>query len=329
MSAAEAVAAAPSPPLAQRLRRAAAEPMLILAVVFVVILLVGGLTTPSFLTLDNLVAILRVSSIVGISAVGMSTITIGGFFISLSAQECVTLAAVVFSFVVSREYSPLLAALAACLVVTIINVLQGVVVAAGLNPIIASLAVGTLIYGVVQAALQGAVVAFSSPSVDSFIQATPFGVPAPVIVFLLITTVWTVFMSLTRPGRRIRLYGANPATARLSGVNGAAVALLVFASMGVALGLAGVLAAAAVGQATGLMLPDLTMSVVAAVLVGGVSLAGGVGSPVRAAVGAVLVASIDNLMLLNQFSFGVRQIVAGALIVVSVLTVHLAQKVGK
>ena len=98
-----------------------------------------------------------------------------------------------------------------------------------------------------------------------------------------------------------------------------------FASLGVGAALAGIVIGGQLGQTSPNDLQSLTFDVVAAVLVGGISIEGGSGSPLRAAAGAVLIATINNIMLLNGFSTGVRLALSGLLVAAVVLFVHIQQ----
>ncbi len=324
-----ATAAPPPEPKHSVLGRLLRSPGVVLVLALVAIIAVGGLTTPGFIAPDNLVGILRTSSIVGIAAVGMSFVTIGGFFISMSVQQNVMLAAMLFAFGTASTGQPAIALLGMVVALLLVNALQGVFVAIGLNPIVATLAVGSMIYGGVQWLSGGTPVTFRSPIVEAFDDFAPLGIPAVVFLFVVVALVATVIIERTVFGRRLRLHGVNPQTARMSGVSTTRLALAAFLLLGVASAIAGALAAIRVGQATGDMLGSLTIDTVAAVLVGGVAIEGGRGKPLGAALGAVFIATIDNLMILNDVSTGIRQTVAGALVIAAVVLMHVVTRRSK
>jgi len=87
-----------------------------------------------------------------------------------------------------------------------------------------------------------------------------------------------------------------------------------------------VLNGARYGQATAVFFPDLTINVIAAVLVGGTAIQGGRGSPLRSACGAVLIAVIANMMVLNDFSTGGRMAVQGGVVVVIVVLLDFLRR---
>jgi ribose transport system permease protein len=209
----------------------------------------------------------------------------------------------------------------------VVGVLQGAVVAAGLNPVITTLAAGAIIFGVVSELTGGGIVRVGANRV-SWGAGTIAGIPIEVLIFLIFTALVTLLMSGTVTGRETTLVGANRATAEISGISFARVTIVAFAIFSVGLAIAGILNGAAFGQATAVSFPDLTISVIAAVLVGGTAIQGGQGSPLRSAGGAVLIAVIANMMVLNDFSTGGRLAVEGGVVVVIVVLLDLVRRRG-
>src|SRR5258705_10200702 len=112
------------------------------------LVLIGGATTPGFLTLDNLLIVIRAASITGIVALGMSYITISGNLFALSAEELAVLSACVFAWLVRAHYD-----LAAGLVLTLVfsgsaGGIQGAIIAIGADPIFTNLAFVSVVLGV-------------------------------------------------------------------------------------------------------------------------------------------------------------------------------------
>ena len=120
-------------------------------------------------------------------------------------------------------------------------------------------------------------------------------------------------------GRETMLLGANRATARISGISVTRVTILAFAIFSVGLAIAGILNGAAFNQATSRSFTNLTIDVIAALLVGGTAIQGGQGSPLRSAGGALLIAVISSMMVLNDFSTGGRLAVQGGVVVAVVV----------
>jgi ribose/xylose/arabinose/galactoside ABC-type transport system permease subunit len=133
-------------------------------------------------------------------------------------------------------------------------------------------------------------------------------------------------MVRTVAGREMTLAGANKNTAEVSGISFRRVTVGAFVVFSIGLAIAGVLTGAGFGQATIQSLNALTIESLAAILVGGTAIAGGYGSPWRSAAGAVLIAVISNVMVLNDFSTGGRLAVQGAVVVVVVVLLEFLRR---
>jgi ribose transport system permease protein len=201
--------------------------------------------------------------------------------------------------------------------------LQGALVAVGLNPIITTLAAGAIIFGVVAQATGGGIVRTGVDAMPSWGTSRILGIPVQVLVFLVWTALVTLLMGRTVIGRQIILVGANRRTARISGISTTRVTLVAFIIFAVGLAIAGILNGAAFGEATAQSFRDLSIDVIAAVLVGGTAIQGGRGSPWQSAVGALLIAVVGNVMLLNDFSTGGRRAFEGAVVVGIVVLLDL------
>lgn len=283
--------------------------------------------TPNFLTVDNILAILRNASIIGIVAVAMTPMTLSGNFVSLGISQSAMAAMVAFVALLGAGWHIALAMLLVIVGTILVGVFQGVIVAAGLNPVITTLAAGAIIFGVVSEVTEGRIVLIGDDP-PSWGGGDIAGMPIVVLVFVVFTALVSLVMSRTVTGRETILVGANRATAEISGISFARVTIVAFAIFGVGLAIAGILEGAAFGQATAMSFPTLTISVIAALLVGGTAIQGGMGSPLRSAAGAVLISVISNMMVLNDFSTGGRLAIQGAVVAAAVVLLDLLRRRG-
>lgn len=299
-----------------------------LPILLLLIVALAAFTTPRFMSFENVRAILINTSIVGIVAVGMTPITLSGNFFSLAASQSTVLSAVLFLSIGSATGSVLLGAVVAVIVLCLVGVAQGIVVSAGLNPIITTLAVGTIIFGLVTLFTNGQVVTPQGINI-SWIALTNFlGLPLPVYIFLAYLFLTWFMVERTEIGRHVLLIGANKHTAINSGISVRRTTTWAFLSMSVGVAIAGILSAAQLRQIQSNDLPTLTMDVIAAVLVGGSAISGGDGSPLRSALGALLIVILGNIMLLQGFPTGVRLLGVGLLVVVVVSVLHVLRRMG-
>jgi ribose transport system permease protein len=292
-----------------------------------VAVIIAVVVTPNFLSVDNIRGILRNAAIVGIVAVAMTPVTLSGNFVSLGISQSAMAAMVTFVALLGAGWGQFPAILIVVLGLVIIGVLQGIVVAAGLNPVITTLAAGAIIFGVVSEMTEGGIVR-ARENRPTWGGSDIAQIPIEVIVFIAITLAVTLLMSRTVVGRETTLIGANRATAEISGISFTRVTIIAFAIFSIGLALAGILSGAGFGEATANSFPTLTINVIAALLVGGTAIQGGEGSPLRSAAGAVLISVISNMMVLNDFSPGGRLAVQGGVVAVTVVLLDLLRRGG-
>ena len=303
-------------------RRKVVVPLTIGAAV-VLVLVVGGLTTPAFLTVDNMLTVVRAASITGIVAVGMTFITLSGNFVSLSAEQTAIMSAIAFALAVSNGW-PLAAAIAVTFVLAVaVGAVQGGIVALGMNPIVTTLGAGAAIFGLTSIVVANKTIQLGTESIDWLGVGRPLGIPNQSIAFVAFTALTMVVLTKTRFGRKISLIGANRATAAASGIRLTGPTIAAFVISAGAAALVGIFTAAQVGQAKTTMFDNLTIDAVAAVLVGGTAIQGGEGSTLRTALGAVFIALLANFMLLRGYTFGMRLLVEGIIVCFAVSAFHL------
>ena len=288
-----------------------------------VILVAGGLTTAEFLTVDNLLIIVRTASITGIVALGMTFVTLTGNFFSLSLEQTAAMCSIVFAECLAHDYGLWIALLLGLLTSIGIGVGQGLVVAAGLNPIVTTLGAGAALYGLAAIATHNEVVNFSTTQADYLGRGRPLGVPTQSWAFLILTVIATFVLVRTRFGRQVYLVGANREAARASGLSVGRVTVVAFTLSALGAGIAGVFTAAQITQAPLTQFNGLNFDVIAAVLVGGTALQGGEGSALRSALGAIFIAMLGNFLLLRGTTFGVRTMVTGLIVIVATSAFHL------
>ena len=144
------------------------------------------------------------------------------------------------------------------------------------------------------------------------------GVPAPVLLALGVAGVTAFLAHATRFGRHVFALGANPAAAERAGIRIQRVRLGVFVWMGGLAAIGGIVTTARLGAGTNSMGTLAELSAIAAAVIGGTSLAGGVGSVAGALLGALLMQSLENGMVLLGVSSALRQIAIGGVLILAV-----------
>jgi len=144
-------------------------------------------------------------------------------------------------------------------------------------------------------------------------------IPSPVFYFLGVGLVASLLLRRTGFGRHVYAVGGNETAARLSGVNVDRVKVTVFALSGLLAGLAALLHAALVNQGSHIDGNGYELNAIAAVVIGGTSLAGGVGTVVGSMVGAITLGVLDNILGLRNVQSEYQAILKGVIIVLAVV----------
>ncbi|NIH82258.1 ABC transporter permease [Amycolatopsis viridis] len=301
-------------------------PVVVIVVIAVAVLVAGALATPAFLTTENILNIVRAASVVGIAALGMTFITMSGNYFSMSVEQTAAFTAVSFAMLMNTGMGWLLSVVCALLLAAVVGIAQGLVVAAGANPIITTLGAGAALFGLASVMTDQKQVNIQDNTALFIGTGRPLGVPVQTWALVLLTVVFSVVLIRTRTGRQMTLVGANRHAAKASGLNVKLASLTAFTISGVAAGLAGVFAAAQTSRGIVNQFPDFNTEVIAAVLVGGTLVQGGRGSMWQTCLGAIFIAMVSNLLALRGYSFGVRITVEGVAVAIAVSTYALARR---
>lgn len=146
----------------------------------------------------------------------------------------------------------------------------------------------------------------------------PRGIPIPVLILIGVVLVMSFIAKSTKFGRYVFAIGGNPEAAELSGINVQQVTMCIFMVMGILCGVAAVITTARLNAGANSMGQMAELSVIAAAVIGGTSLAGGVGTITGAILGALVMQSLENGMVLMGVSSAMRQIIIGVVLIVAV-----------
>lgn len=144
------------------------------------------------------------------------------------------------------------------------------------------------------------------------------GFAIPVLILVGVAILMTILMSRTKFGRYVYAIGGNPEAAELAGINTRWMTVKIFALMGFLTGLSAVVASARLGSATAALGTLDELYVIAAAVIGGTSLAGGVGTIYGAILGAIVMQSLQTGMVLIGFDAAIQQVVVGSVLVLAV-----------
>ncbi|MGP3534536.1 ABC transporter permease [Microbacterium sp. RD1] len=304
-------------------------PARVAALAFIVLLLIGSLTTDGFYTLANMRAILNSAAVVGIIAVGAAAIVIGGNLFSMSLGTTVAVCAMAFLSLLGAGLVP--AIIGTLVLGALIVGVQGYVVGRfGANPIIITIGAGALLEGAATWISGGTSVNPPPGSPDfSFLAAPLLGIPFPVYVFVVVVVLGEIGLRRSVFGRQLILMGASPKAARAAALPVTRLTTGAFVIAGVTAGIAGVLLGAFNQSGTLTTTGTLTYDAIAAVLVGGLAVAGGRGSVLQAAAGAILIAAVSDMLLLRGFSPPLQMLILGLIVGAVVVLNYVNSRTGE
>lgn len=289
-----------------------------------IVITIAGFTTPSFATFDNLFVVVRAASLTGIVAIGMSYITISGNLFALSASSLGALLAVIFALV-TAQFGFVAGTLFTLAIAAISGIAQGAAISLIGNPIITTLAFGTVFRGLAALFSGNSILRIDSDAALWLGTARPLGVPTQSWAFILAALASWFVIRHFKLGREIVLCGANPQAAIASGLRVGLVTSVACIALCLGTAFMAIMTVSQFSQAKADLFMGYDFDYIAAVLVGGIALRGGRGSPLQAAMGAILIALLQNFMLLNGLSAGLRMTIVGLLVVASISLFHVLQ----
>jgi ribose transport system permease protein len=302
--------------LTARLRQASVREYGIVAS-FLVMFVTLSLASDAFLTSSNLLAMLDQTAPVGIMAVGGTLVFIAGGF-DLSVGAIFAIAGVLAAKAVG-PFGPELALLIGTLSGLAFGLLNGLLVtAARINPFIATLGTSLVVRGFAIVLTGGYLISVSEPSFSSFGNSDLLGLRLSVWMWIAFALAAGFVLSRTTLGRYIFASGGNPEAARLSGVRVQRVRAITFVISGFAASLAGIIVASRVATGQADAGAGIEFTVIAGIVIGGISIFGGEGAIWRSVLGVLLLTMISNGFNLLNIDAIYSQIFQGGIILLAV-----------
>ncbi|MFB5269173.1 ABC transporter permease [Paenibacillus enshidis] len=291
---------------------------------FIILLSVAvQLRNPSFLTLENISDLATNTAILSILAVGMMLVIVTRG-IDLSIGATLALSGMIAALTVGAypELHPVAVVLLGTAAGLVSGLVLGFLVAKiGILPIIATLGMMNVFRGLTYMVSGGKwVSAHQMPeSFKNMATGSILGVNNLILIAVIIYALAYCFVQHTRTGRQIYAVGSNPESAKISGINTDRILWLVYSIMGALSGLAGVLWVAKYASAQGDTASGYELSVIAACVLGGVSIAGGSGKISGIILGSILLGILNNALPLINVSPFWQMGIQGGIILFAVL----------
>ncbi|KOR85102.1 ribose ABC transporter permease [Peribacillus frigoritolerans] len=292
-------------------------PLLALVLLFIVITVLN----PSFMEPNNILNLLRQTSINALIAFGMTFIILTGG-IDLSVGSILALSSALMAGMMVSGLDPILAILVGILLGAIMGVINGILVSKGkMAPFIVTLATMTIFRGLTLVYTDGKPITGIGDSVMFQMLGRGYflGVPVPAVVMVIAFMILWFLLHKTSFGRKTYAIGGNERASRISGIKVDRVKVAIYGLAGTMAAIAGAILTSRLNSAQPTAGQSYEMDAIAAVVLGGTSLSGGKGRLFGTLVGVLIIGTLNNGMNLLGVSSFYQQVVKGAVILIAVL----------
>lgn len=293
----------------------------LIALIFLIVAV--SFLNPNFFTVDNILNILRQTSVNAIIAVGM-TLVILTAGIDLSVGSVLALCGAFAASMIALEVPVLIAVPTALFAGAALGAISGIIIAKGkVQAFIATLVTMTLLRGVTMVYTDGRPISTGfTDTADAFAwfgTGYALGIPVPVWLMVIVFAAAWYLLNHTRFGRYVYALGGNESATRLSGINVDRVKIGVYAICGMLAALAGIIVTSRLSSAQPTAGMGYELDAIAAVVLGGTSLMGGKGRIMGTLIGALIIGFLNNALNLLDVSSYYQMIAKAVVILLAVL----------
>ncbi|MDE0582597.1 ribose ABC transporter permease [Planococcus sp. A6] len=287
----------------------------------ILIIIIITAINPSFLSMSNILNVLRQVSINALIAFGMTFVILTGG-IDLSVGSILALTGAVTAGMMASGIDPILAMLLGLFLGAVLGAINGVIIAKGkVAPFIATLATMTIYRGLTLVYTEGRPISGLGDSMSFQMLGKGYflGIPVPVVTMLVSFGILYFILKKTTFGRRVYAVGGNEEASVLSGINADRIKIYVYSLVGALAALASLILTSRLNSAQPTAGQMFELDAIAAVVLGGTSLTGGRGWIVGTLIGALIIGVLNNGLNLIGVSSFFQQVVKGAVILLAVL----------
>lgn len=282
-----------------------------------------SLLTDRFMTFSNILNVFRQTSINAIIAAGMTFVILTGG-IDLSVGSVFAFTGAIGAFLIANNTNTFLTVIVILSVGLIIGLFNGIVISKGkVQPFIATLATMTLARGATLVFTQGKPInTGTTQSAESFAKIGTgylFSIPIPIYIMIIVFVIAFYILKNTRLGRYIYALGGNEDATLLSGINVDKIKIYVYMISGLLASLAGLILTSRLSSAQPTAGSGYELDAIAAVVLGGTSLAGGYGNILSTIIGALIIGILNNALNLMDVSSYYQLMIKGLVILIAVL----------
>lgn len=284
--------------------------------------------SPFFLTTANIGNLLVGVALMGIVAAGETLVMLSGG-LDISVGSIVALTGVVSALVLTATHNAGIAVAAALLVGGLAGLMNGLIITTlRINALIVTLATMSIYLGLTYIVGEGKAVGATDATFAWLGNGSVLGIPNPIILLAIVYLLGQVVLSFTTIGRNIYAMGGNAEAARLAGLNLAKYRMGLYTASGLLAGLSGVVLTARLGSGQPIAGTGLELSAIAAVVLGGTSLSGGIGSLFGTLLGVLVLGTLSNGLILLRIPAFYQYLARGAVLLLAVGLDHYRERLG-
>jgi ribose transport system permease protein len=326
----ESTPSAVSGPVSPLLSRLRLNSGLSLLSIFGVMCLLFAWLTPHFLSPQNFVNIGQTLAVVGIVAIGETILLIAGG-VDISVGSVAALSGVVTSLLWDNGLFPIWGCVTVGLLSgAAVGCLNGLVVTKlKINALITTLGMFSIIRGLAFVLTGGQMNQLNNEQIQFLGRGEIGAIPFSLILMLALYAIFILILRFTVFGRDLYAIGSNPVASRLAGIPVSRYQLIVFTLCGFLAALGGLVLASQLAAGTPQAATGLEFTVIAAVILGGTSLAGGKGTLIGTLIGVFILRTLDNGLVLTNVSSYYQDVARGAVLLLAVGFDQLRLRLGR
>jgi ribose transport system permease protein len=290
----------------------------------ILLYLLSGLVSPGMFQISQVINIVQVGAFLGVIATGQTlALLVGG--IDLSVAGVVTMANIVATSIMAGDNRTMLPGIAVCLVLAAgVGLINGLMVTAiRVTPLVATLGMNSILFGLALVYTRGAPHGAISSNFAVFGQGHLLGLPVSTLCWLMIALIMAWISRRTIFGRQLYAVGANPVAARLMGIPVSRIVIAAYVLSSVMAVLGGLLLTSYIGSPSLGIGDQFLLTSIAATVVGGTALTGGMGSILGTIGGTVFITELNSFTNIVRVSTGTQFVLQGAVIALSVVLYRL------
>lgn len=282
--------------------------------VLIALAIAAQVVYPRFLEIDNLRDMMIAATPVGLVAVGMTFVLIGGGF-DLSVAGIFAAAGMLYA-TLANDIPVGLAAAAMLPIAVVMGLANGLVITRlQVNAFVATLGSASIFSGIAYFVSETGTVAVTKASYSYLGTAKWFGVPLVILILAFVFILGGFLLAKTVYGRSVYIVGGNPEAARLSGMRVSSIQASTYVLTAMCAVLGGMLLSSETSVAQASVGANITLDSIAVVIIGGTSLRGGQGAMWRTLVGLLIIATMNNLFTSLAWNSAIQMVTKGGIII--------------